>query len=91
MLLAQPAPVAVWLDDADRPVRLVYEGARYTTIDIPTPLPGDVDWPTGITHPPARRSTRGWRLTARSTVTGEALVFDLRHTGAEWQVEQVYP
>lgn len=90
MLLAQPTPVAVWLDSADRPVRLVYRGARYTTIDEPTPLPHDIDWPPGITHPPAEPRTAGWRLTARSTATGETLVFDLRQAGGGWQVEQVY-
>ncbi|GAA1821081.1 hypothetical protein [Agromyces neolithicus] len=90
MLLAQPTPVAVWLDATDRPARLVYRGTRFTTIDEPTPLPHDVDWPTGITHPPARSGAVGWRFTARSTVTGETLVFDLLRAATGWHVVQVY-
>ena len=35
MLLTQPMPVAVWLDATDRPVRLVYQGTRFTAIDEP--------------------------------------------------------
>ena len=90
MLLTHPMPVAVWLDAADRPARLVYQGTRFTTIDEPTPLPRDDDWPTGITHPPAPSREVGWRFTARSTATGETLVFDLRRAASGWQVEQVY-
>ena len=90
MLLAQPTPVAVWLDAADRPARLVYQGTRFTTIDEPTPLPHEADWPTGITHPPTRSRSVGWRFTARSTTDGETLVFDLCRAAAEWHVVQVY-
>ncbi|HET6672099.1 MAG TPA: hypothetical protein VFG92_01885 [Agromyces sp.] len=90
MLLTHPSPVAVWLDGAGRPARLVYQGARYTTVDTPTPLPHDLDWPPNLTHPPAGPPTTGWRITARDASTSETLVFDLRHTSAGWIVEQVY-
>ena len=49
MLLAQPTPVAVWLDAADRPARLVYQGTRFTTIDEPGGTVGRVE-PHGDRH-----------------------------------------
>ena len=71
--------VAVWLDDAGAPVRIVLNGRRYRVTDHPTPLD---DLVIGITHPPA--APLGWRFQATDE-SGEARVFDVQFQPAEGQ------
>jgi hypothetical protein len=84
-------PVAVWLDDAGAPTRLVFRNVRYRVIDTPTRLPHQA-WLSYRSERPTEssdRSTLGWRVTGRST-TDETLVFDLRLQPSGWVVENVF-
>lgn len=90
MLTTHAEPVAVWLDGADRPTRLVHRGVRYRVIDQPTALPRTPEWPSGISHPPADvLLAPGWRVTGRAD-DDMLLVFDLRHGPNGWTVAATY-
>lgn len=78
--------VAVWLDDAGAPVRIVLNDRRYRVTDHPTPLDGLV---LGITHSPA--VTLGWRFQATDEY-GDAMVFDVKFqpAGGQWALIRSY-
>ncbi|WP_430648039.1 DUF6504 family protein [Agromyces sp. GXS1127] len=89
LALSDAEPVTVWLDDADRPARLVFRGVRYRVIDTPTALARNPEWPSGISHPPVGMLPPGWRVTGR-TESHDVLVFDLRLAPAGWVAEATY-
>ena len=78
--------VAVWLDDAGAPLRIVLNGRRYRVTDHPTPLDELV---LGITHPPA--VTLGW-LFQTTDEYGDATVFDVQFQPAHshWALLRSY-
>ncbi|GAA1521944.1 hypothetical protein GCM10009761_25490 [Agromyces terreus] len=87
---ADDEPVAVWLDAAGAPTRLVYRGIRYRVIDTPTKLGVEPEWPSGISHPPAEVTLApGWRATGRAE-NHDLLVFDLRLAPNGWVAEHVF-
>ena len=91
MLLTQPMPVAVWLDAADRPARLVYQGTAlhdHRRADAAPRRPRLAD--RHHASPDAGTDRSGGGSRPASTTTGETLVFDLRRAAAEWHVVQVY-
>ncbi len=63
----------------DIPASLVWEGATWRVIDLPTPLTREVEWLHPIiTHPPEGTVRfSGWRFTAKSASGGEAQTFDV--------------
>ena len=71
--------VAVWLDDAGAPSRIVLNGRRYRVTDHPTTLD---DLVIGITHPPA--VPLGWRFQATDE-SGDTRVFDVEYQLADDQ------
>lgn len=71
--------VAVWLDYAGAPVRIVLNGRRYRVTDHPTTLN---DLVFGITHPSA--APLGWRFQATDEY-GDARVFDVQLQPADGQ------
>ncbi len=90
MFTTHSAPVTVWLDGADLPVRLVYRGTRYRVIDQPTALPRTPEWPSGISHPPSDvLLAPGWRVTGRAD-DDTILIFDLRTAPNGWIAEMTY-
>lgn len=88
MIHTAHAPVALWLDTAGRPERLVWLGERWRVNDSPTPLE-DLAYHPAITHPPARASQPGWRFQAVAE-SGEVRVFDVRLDRGEWVILRVF-
>lgn len=80
--------IALWLDDG-RPVRLVWEGRRYTVNDTPTRLgdPAETWWPAEIMHAPP--GFIGWRFQARDR-GGDVRMFEVRQVDGEWELLRVY-
>ncbi|WP_218624620.1 hypothetical protein [Glaciihabitans sp. dw_435] len=84
------AAVAVWTSDAGVPVRLVWNGTRYSVSDTPTRLEPEFDY-AAMTHPP--RVALGWRFQATNAERHEVRVFDVRLVDArrdEWCLVRVY-
>ena len=82
MIATQAAePVAVWLDEADAPIRLVYRSTRFRVIDTPTQLPRE--------HAHDDGQATGWRVTGVSA-SDELLVFDLKLLPSGWVAEHVF-
>lgn len=74
--------VIIWMSDG-KPARLIWRGARYRVTDTPTQL-SDLMFET--THPPV---IDGWRFQGTDEA-GDSKVFDVRKTGAHWEVVRVY-
>lgn len=81
MSLAQRTHIAVWFDGA--PTRLVHDGVRYRVSDQPTRLEDEVIL---TTHPLTRS---GWRFQGTDDA-GTSHMFEIRQSGAGWELLRVY-
>lgn len=93
---ASAAPAVVWADAEGRPIRLVWQGARWRVTDRPTVITEPVAWwrrldPDALALDLAPRQCTGWRLQATSD-DGRTCVLDLRDGGdaSRWFVVKVY-
>lgn len=79
--------ITIWLDHGV-PVRLVWQGIRYTVTDKPTPLRGELDFlPDAIAHP--LEPIIGWRFQGTDEASN-ARMFDVRRTRNGWELVKVY-
>ncbi|MRG58782.1 hypothetical protein GE115_02680 [Agromyces sp. CFH 90414] len=91
MTMHTSEPVAVWLDQAHAPTRLVYRNVEFRIIDSPTRLPRHA-WLASSAESASQRMDQaepGWRVTGCAD-TQETRVFDLRLLPRGWIVENVF-
>jgi len=84
------ARVAVWTSASGVPLRLIWDGRRYTVSDQPTRLDAELDYAM-LTHLPPMPV--GWRFQATNSETHDTRVFDVRLVDAArhlWRLVQVY-
>lgn len=96
---AHPAalePAVVWSDADGRPIRLIWQGARWRVTDRPTVITEPVAWwrrldPDALALDRAPRECTGWRLQATAD-DGRSCILDLRDDGdpSRWFVVKVY-
>jgi len=78
--------VAVWVDGAGVPERVVWAGVRFRVTDTPTPLDLDLSFATHLPFLPT-----AWRFQGTND-QGESLVFDVVSVagGQAWRVLHTY-
>lgn len=96
---AHPAalePAVVWSDADGRPIRLIWQSARWRVTDRPTVITEPVAWwrrldPDALALDRAPRECTGWRLQATAD-DGRSCILDLRDDGdpSRWFVVKVY-